>query len=104
MARAIPRDFAFAIFVGTTHLSAQLLGTFSTGLHAAFLTSIVFMVIVAVLSATPLLKRRVECPMFGQRRHPRIDECDIAHRVLVAAPPTTKSLGPTNSTIVHGDD
>ena len=53
-ARAIPRGVAFAIFVGTTHLSHRLAGTFTTGLRAAFFTSMALMVVAAVLSATRL--------------------------------------------------
>ena len=57
-ARSIPRHVAFAIFVGTTHLSRHLAGTFTTGLHAAFYSSIAFMALAAVLSATRLLHLR----------------------------------------------
>ncbi len=57
-ARAIPRGLAFAIFVGTTQLSAHLGRAFVTGLRAAFLTSIAVMVLAAVLSATRVFDRR----------------------------------------------
>jgi len=57
-ARSIPRGLAFAIFVGTTHLSRHLAGTFTTGLHAAFLSSMAFMALAAVLSATRVLHLR----------------------------------------------
>jgi EmrB/QacA subfamily drug resistance transporter len=57
-ARSIPRNLAFAIFVGTTHLSHHLAGTFTTGLHAAFLSSAGIMAFAAVLSATRVLHRR----------------------------------------------
>jgi EmrB/QacA subfamily drug resistance transporter len=57
-ARSIPKRLAFAIFVGTTHLSHQLAGTFTTGLHAAFFASIGAMALAAVLSATRILHRR----------------------------------------------
>ncbi len=57
-ARSIPRNLAFAIFVGTTHLSRHLAGAFTTGLHAAFLSSIVFMAIAAALSATRVVHRQ----------------------------------------------
>ncbi|MGH8979960.1 MAG: MFS transporter, partial [Acidimicrobiales bacterium] len=56
--RAIPHQLAFAIFVGTTHLSRHLAGAFTEGLHAAFYTSIGFMVLAAVLSATKVLHKR----------------------------------------------
>jgi EmrB/QacA subfamily drug resistance transporter len=56
--RSIPRHLAFAIFVGTTHLSPRLAGSFTTGLHAAFFASIALMALAAVLSATRVLHRR----------------------------------------------
>jgi EmrB/QacA subfamily drug resistance transporter len=57
-ARSIPRGLAFAIFVGTTHLSHHLAGAFTSGLHSAFLSSVGFMVLAALLSATRILHRR----------------------------------------------
>ena len=51
-ARSIPRHVAFAIFVGTTHLDHRLAGAFTSGVHAAFYSSIAFMAIAALLSAT----------------------------------------------------
>ncbi len=59
-ARSIPRGLAFAIFVGTTHLSDHLAGAFTTGLHSAFLSSVGFMLLAALLSATRILHRRKE--------------------------------------------
>jgi EmrB/QacA subfamily drug resistance transporter len=56
--RAIPRHVAFAIFVGTTHLTHHLAGAFTEGLHAAFYASIGFMVLAALLSATRVLHAR----------------------------------------------
>jgi len=56
-ARSIPRNLAFAIFVGTTHLSRHLAGAFATGLHAAFFSSMGFMALAVVLSATRVLHR-----------------------------------------------
>jgi EmrB/QacA subfamily drug resistance transporter len=56
-ARSIPRGLAFAIFVGTTHLSHHLAGAFTSGLHSAFLSSVGFMVLAALLSATRILHR-----------------------------------------------
>ena len=56
--RSIPHREAFAIFVGTTHLTHHLAGTFTHGLHAAFYASIAFMVVAAALSATRVLRRR----------------------------------------------
>jgi EmrB/QacA subfamily drug resistance transporter len=50
-ARSISRGLAFAIFVGTTQLTASLSHAFTTGIHAAFYASIGFMVAAAVLSA-----------------------------------------------------
>jgi len=47
---AIPRQAAFAIFVGTTRLSAALASAFVHGLHAALGGSIVFLVLALVLS------------------------------------------------------
>jgi EmrB/QacA subfamily drug resistance transporter len=55
-ARAIPRDLAFAIFVGTTKLDHHLAGAFSSGLHAAFYASMAFMLLAAGLSATQVLR------------------------------------------------
>jgi EmrB/QacA subfamily drug resistance transporter len=57
-ARSIPRRLAFAIFVGTTHLSARLAGPFTNGLHSAFYASISAMALAAVLSATRVLSNR----------------------------------------------
>jgi hypothetical protein len=54
-ARSISRQLAFAIFVGTTSLSRQLGSAFTTGLHAAFFSSIGFMALAALLSATRAL-------------------------------------------------
>ena len=48
--RSISRELAFAIFVGTTSLHGPLAAAFTSGLHAAFYESVVFMVIAAVLS------------------------------------------------------
>jgi EmrB/QacA subfamily drug resistance transporter len=56
--RAIPHRVAFAIFVGTTHLSPHLAGSFAAGLHAAFYSSIAFMALAAALSATRVLRLR----------------------------------------------
>jgi hypothetical protein len=49
--RSISRQLAFAIFVGTASLHGQVADAFTTGLHAAFYASVIFMVIAAVLSA-----------------------------------------------------
>jgi EmrB/QacA subfamily drug resistance transporter len=54
--RAIPHREAFAIFVGTTHLTHHLAGSFTHGLRAAFYASIAFMVVAAALSATRVLR------------------------------------------------
>lgn len=64
-ARSIPRGLAFAIFVGTTHLSHELAGTFTSGLHAAFLSSVGIMALAAVLSATRVLRRHHVPPAAG---------------------------------------
>ncbi|MDA8267615.1 MAG: MFS transporter [Actinomycetota bacterium] len=64
-ARSIPRNLAFAIFVGTTHLSRHLAGAFTTGLRSAFLSSIAFMAIAAVLSATRVVHRHRVSPTSG---------------------------------------
>jgi EmrB/QacA subfamily drug resistance transporter len=56
--RSIPRDLAFAIFVGTTTLHGTIAAAFTTGLHAAFYASVAFMAVAAVLSATRVLARR----------------------------------------------
>lgn len=57
-ARSIPRQIAFAIFVGTTRLSDHLAGSFVHGLHAAFYASIFFMALAALLSASRVLHTR----------------------------------------------
>jgi EmrB/QacA subfamily drug resistance transporter len=49
-AKSIPRSLAFAIFVGTTKLSGHLADVFTHGIHGAFYTSAVFMVVAAMLS------------------------------------------------------
>lgn len=56
-ARSIPRQLAFAIFVGTTRLSTHLSSVFTAGLHAAFYASTVFMAVAALLSATRVFRR-----------------------------------------------
>jgi EmrB/QacA subfamily drug resistance transporter len=50
--RALPRKLAFAVFMGTTHLSPHLAGSFTDGLQAAFYAQIAFMAVAAVLSST----------------------------------------------------
>lgn len=50
--RSIPRQVAFAIFVGTAKLHGQIAGVFVNGLHSAFYASMIFLVIAAALSAT----------------------------------------------------
>jgi hypothetical protein len=49
--QSISRDLAFAIFVGSTSLHGDLAAAFTTGLHAAFYTSMGFMALAALLSA-----------------------------------------------------
>jgi len=49
--RSISRGLAFAIFVGSRSLHGDLAVAFTTGLHAAFYTSMGFMVLAAALSA-----------------------------------------------------
>jgi EmrB/QacA subfamily drug resistance transporter len=49
--QSISRGLAFAIFVGSTSLRGDLAAAFTTGLHAAFYTSMGFMVVAALLSA-----------------------------------------------------
>jgi len=48
---SISRRVAFAIFVGTTTLSSRVSGSFISGLHAAFYSSMALMVLAALLSA-----------------------------------------------------
>jgi len=71
-ARSIPRGLAFAIFVGTTHLSRELASAFTTGLHSAFLASVGIMALAAVLSATRVLHRRkgLDAPVTSERSAP----------------------------------
>jgi EmrB/QacA subfamily drug resistance transporter len=50
--RSIPRQLAFAIFVGSTSLHGALATAFASGLHSAFYGSMVLMAVAAILSAT----------------------------------------------------
>ncbi len=59
---AIPRQAAFAIFVGTTHLQAALASAFVRGLHAALVGSIVFLGLALVLSLLRGRESRGEQP------------------------------------------
>lgn len=65
-ARSIPKGLAFAIFVGTTKLSPQLADVFTSGLHAAFYSSMLFMAAAMVLSGSRVLRRRG--PSLGERK------------------------------------
>lgn len=56
---AVPRQVAFAIFVGTSTLHGALAVDFTNGLHSAFYTMTGFMVVAAVLSA---VRGRVGAP------------------------------------------
>ena len=56
-ARSIPRNLAFAIFVGTTQLTSHLANVFTSGLHSAFYASMIFMALAAALSATRVFMR-----------------------------------------------
>ncbi|TAN23620.1 MAG: MFS transporter [Actinomycetota bacterium] len=56
-ARSIPRNLAFAIFVGTTQLTSKLAAVFTSGLHSAFYASVIIMAFAALLSATRVLRR-----------------------------------------------
>lgn len=56
-ARSIPRNLAFAIFVGTTQLNSRLAKVFTSGIHSAFYASVVFMAAAALLSATRVFRR-----------------------------------------------
>ena len=61
-ARSISKRTAFQIFVGTTSLPHHLRSTFNSGLHAAFYSSMAFLVVATVLSAGRLLHRRLGPP------------------------------------------
>ena len=50
--RSIPRQVAFAIFVGTAKLHGEIAQVFVNGLHSAFYASMIFLVVAAILSAT----------------------------------------------------
>jgi EmrB/QacA subfamily drug resistance transporter len=50
--RSIPRQVAFAIFVGTAKLHGHVAAVFTDGLHAAFYASMGFLALAAVLSAS----------------------------------------------------
>jgi MFS family permease len=71
-ARSISRQLAFAIFVGTTSLPRRLGPAFTTGLHAAFFSSIGFMALAAVLSATRMFdaRRKFAVPSAGEANAP----------------------------------
>ncbi|MGO8683225.1 MAG: MFS transporter [Thermoleophilia bacterium] len=56
-AHSITRNLAFAIFVGSTRLRPALAQAFTTGVHAAFYTSMGFMILAAVLSALRVRRR-----------------------------------------------
>ena len=56
---AISKHLAFAIFVGTTNLSGQLAQVFTSGLHKAFYSLTIVMVIAALLSAYRWLGARI---------------------------------------------
>lgn len=56
-ARSIPRNLAFAIFVGTTNLTSHLAEVFTSGLHSAFYASMAIMAVAAILSATRVFKK-----------------------------------------------
>jgi len=49
-ASSIPRDQAFAIFLGTSSESTTAAGAFMQGLHTAFVVSMAFLVVTIVLS------------------------------------------------------
>jgi EmrB/QacA subfamily drug resistance transporter len=59
-ARSISKQTAFQIFVGTTSLPRHLRDSFSGGLHAAFYSSLAFLVVAVVLSSARLFRRRRE--------------------------------------------
>ena len=67
-ALSIPRGLAFAIFVGTTRLNHHLAGVFTAGVHAAFYSSVIFMLIAMLLSGTRVL--RPHAPMRGPQLGP----------------------------------
>jgi len=50
--RSIPRDVAFAIFVGTAKLHGHVAAVFAGGLHSAFYASMGFLALAAALSAS----------------------------------------------------
>ena len=50
--RSISRKLAFAIFVGSTSLRADLAQAFTSGLHASFYASVALMAVAAAFSAT----------------------------------------------------
>jgi hypothetical protein len=50
--RSIPRQVAFAIFVGTAKLHGHVAAVFTGGLHAAFYASMSFLLLAALLSAS----------------------------------------------------
>jgi hypothetical protein len=46
----IPRGIAFQVFIGTTNLSGGVSQTFLTGIDSAFVSSILLLLIAAILS------------------------------------------------------
>ena len=73
-ARSIPKGLAFAIFVGTTRLSHQLSAVFTSGVHAAFYSSMAFMAVAMLLSATRVLHRRPQRAPVPPPAVPLVDE------------------------------
>jgi EmrB/QacA subfamily drug resistance transporter len=87
-ARSIPRGLAFAIFVGTTKLNHQLAGVFTDGVHAAFYSSVVFMLIAMVLSGTRVFHLGTAAV---QPRRPRPQAVEAGGQ---QGPPALKSSSP----------
>ncbi len=80
-ARSIPKGLAFAIFVGTTRLSHQLAAAFTSGVHAAFYSSMAFMAVAMLLSATRVLRRRHSEMPLPPTSAPPVDDRRTAVRV-----------------------
>jgi hypothetical protein len=63
--RSIPRELAFAIFVGSASLNGPPAAAFTSGLHSAFYASMGLMVVAALFSVTRAARspRGTEAPV-----------------------------------------
>ncbi|MGH9107021.1 MAG: MFS transporter [Acidimicrobiales bacterium] len=69
--RAIPRNLAFAIFVGTTRLHGHLATAFISGVRAAFYASMALLALAGLLSAARMRRPASVPEVAGGREGPR---------------------------------